>query len=566
MSLTKVTYSMIEGAVVNVSDFGAVGDGVTDDTAAFQAALNAAEGVVVTGNPGAIYYIKSTVICRTSGVTLDLLGSSITTDNFTAPVFSLADPANTSFAPDKIIFRNIDAVQTTTAVDIGGSTFYPTTQPENWKVAALIHRGKSVGKTTTIENVSGDNFINLISNWGDWQNETLASGPLIMRNIRTKRINFGLLDNGADYLEVDGWDDDDRVAIQIAGGLLMPPHAIYTLNHNCQASNYFIRNVTDRNTVHGSSVKLRQVAGFQISNVSGVKSPALVEIFNCDNGAVIGCNLADPVDDPALTLSQSAYWCVGCQNVSWVNCNADVIGDRKLIRVGDSDATGATVGNAGVRFEGHANFLGESWVIMATSGGGVSFDISITSSAAGSIRILRDFGSGTPALGDIQINIKSIFAAAPAPVVLYFLNTAGDAQIFYNPTTLVNVSGLSTAGASSAARIFTIPTGVFFGTGASPNIDMTSTDTGVVEYVASRVSSGRRGILRYDNSSDKWVFLTNGSVRAELDIKGLRYQLATSLSLATNGEFSIERVSDTQINLVYRGADGVTRKSLVTLS
>ena len=40
MSLTKVSYSMIQGAVVNVLDFGAVGNGTTDDTAAIQAAIN----------------------------------------------------------------------------------------------------------------------------------------------------------------------------------------------------------------------------------------------------------------------------------------------------------------------------------------------------------------------------------------------------------------------------------------------------------------------------------------------------------------------------------------------
>jgi hypothetical protein len=42
MSLTKVSYSMIQGEFLNVLDFGAVGDGVTDDTAAMNAAAVAA--------------------------------------------------------------------------------------------------------------------------------------------------------------------------------------------------------------------------------------------------------------------------------------------------------------------------------------------------------------------------------------------------------------------------------------------------------------------------------------------------------------------------------------------
>lgn len=40
MSLTKVSYTMIDRAPVNVLDFGAVGDGTADDTAAIQAALD----------------------------------------------------------------------------------------------------------------------------------------------------------------------------------------------------------------------------------------------------------------------------------------------------------------------------------------------------------------------------------------------------------------------------------------------------------------------------------------------------------------------------------------------
>lgn len=60
MSLTKVTYSMIDGAPINVLDWGAVGDGVTDNTSVFSALSAWVNSQPRTGVPFPIYFPAGT--------------------------------------------------------------------------------------------------------------------------------------------------------------------------------------------------------------------------------------------------------------------------------------------------------------------------------------------------------------------------------------------------------------------------------------------------------------------------------------------------------------------------
>lgn len=82
MALTKASYSIIEGAPLNILDYGAVGDGVTDSTAAIQLAVNAA----MAANkrlyfPQGTYVVSSTItVTNGSGAGLFMYGD--TTSNF----------------------------------------------------------------------------------------------------------------------------------------------------------------------------------------------------------------------------------------------------------------------------------------------------------------------------------------------------------------------------------------------------------------------------------------------------------------------------------------------------
>lgn len=76
MALQKIHNRMISGAPVSVKDYGAVGDGLVDDTLAIQAALNSGSEHIVF--PDGHYLISSGLTVSTSGnLFLDGMGSKI---------------------------------------------------------------------------------------------------------------------------------------------------------------------------------------------------------------------------------------------------------------------------------------------------------------------------------------------------------------------------------------------------------------------------------------------------------------------------------------------------------
>jgi hypothetical protein len=78
MSLTKVSYSMITGASVNVLDFGAVGNGVANDTAAIQAAATSLTQGQILYFPAGQYLIGQIIFDGKSNIGVSAYGARFT--------------------------------------------------------------------------------------------------------------------------------------------------------------------------------------------------------------------------------------------------------------------------------------------------------------------------------------------------------------------------------------------------------------------------------------------------------------------------------------------------------
>jgi Pectate lyase superfamily protein/Chaperone of endosialidase len=100
MSLTKVSYSMIKGAVVNVLDYGAVADNATNNQVAFQNAIDAAVALEGSVYIPAGYYKFSSGVTITGAVTIfgDGWGSVIFGTFATGDMFTVTgeNPVNIS--------------------------------------------------------------------------------------------------------------------------------------------------------------------------------------------------------------------------------------------------------------------------------------------------------------------------------------------------------------------------------------------------------------------------------------------------------------------------------------
>ena len=119
MALQQINYKQIRGGTPNVKDFGAVGDGITDDTAAIQTAIdNASNNTIIF--PAGVYKITDVIYARSSITNASLvgIGNATITGNFGYNLIQFCQTSD--FTINNIIFDN----QYVNAVDGSASNDY----------------------------------------------------------------------------------------------------------------------------------------------------------------------------------------------------------------------------------------------------------------------------------------------------------------------------------------------------------------------------------------------------------------------------------------------------------
>jgi hypothetical protein len=278
----------------SVTDFGAVGNGTTDDTSAISTAIAACAGKTLLF-PNGIYKITSPITISVADITLVGIGAEIR--QVTAMTAALQ--VNASGVTIADIYFNSTQAKTGT---MAASAYYPS--------AIYSHAGvlQVAGDRLTVRNCRFYNWTASVGINGSFASSSTLAEDLRVVDCLFQKHDFGILARQFDGLIISrciGKDCEDTTG--------NPAHLVYITDRSVtQSRGLTITGCEELDNTSSSPYKVRNVAGVTIVGNVGRNCGRGVELGTCTD-IVIGSNSISSTRDVASDTQQSLITLDECE-------------------------------------------------------------------------------------------------------------------------------------------------------------------------------------------------------------------------------------------------------------
>lgn len=359
MSLTKVTYSMIDTAPISVLDYGAVGDGVTDDGPAVQLAINAAAAAgrgCVVFPPGKSYFMNTQVNVCNNLVVMGY-GAKIIAGrayaHIDAPLFKnftaakMSEPPGTVTATSNVAFYGLEF----DGQDTGGASGVPNANMHG----IFICMGN---RTDVNSGVNGFTVQDCYLHDFDGAGILTYGGQNI--NISDNRfVNFFpnnvlSIGSGLSLTDVDGFVVDANVFDHTSANWSW--HGMTILDFNSRSKNGTVSNNVIRNMNQGDGISCEGNIPDNLENVTFVGNMVRdcagdgIGVDNCTQ-VVVSSNTIQDIGGTGVLIGQTERLIIDGNSI--INCGLGAIyGSGDKITIIGNNITGTSYGDSSYQGDG----------------------------------------------------------------------------------------------------------------------------------------------------------------------------------------------------------------------